>query len=213
MSDVAKDVDLVCVHFSFEECNKDDFQLEAYNRAFDQLHNLFGVLGTVFGFIASDVREKIDILEKLRNSDENPNGEHYVNTEKMMLYEIQVNKDTGNELFGSRTLLRLHRALKFTILFLERFCELDSNGNVAAVATSSYKESLSNFHPWLIRNAAKLAMYTLPSRKEFILKINNGVVPDESEIKEKLTNAVESMKPVYEGIENLYTKYDLHALP
>ena len=62
------------------------------------------------------------------------------------------------------------------------------------------------------RNAAKLAMYTLPSRKVFIEKLNYGEV-DENVTREKLMSAVESMKTVYEGIESLYTKYDLHQLP
>ena len=149
MSD-APIIDIDCIYSSFLECYEDDFKLEAYNRAYNQLHDLFAILGTVFGFIASDVREKIDILEELRDPN-SPDGEHYSHTESMMQHEKGVSKETGAVLFGSRTLLRLHRALQFTTIFLERVCEFtDNDVSIGAVASSAYKESLANYHPWLI---------------------------------------------------------------
>ena len=49
---------------SFKACAKDKFNLEAYNRGYNELYSFFLLLGTVFKFIAADIREKIDMLVK-----------------------------------------------------------------------------------------------------------------------------------------------------
>lgn len=130
----------------------------------------------------------------------------------MMTYEIARNKQNDKELFGSRTLLRLHRALDFTRMFLEKLGELEDNDKVSTMAKEVYHKTLANFHPWLIRSAANLALYSLPSRKDLIKKIApNGI--DEKLLKEKIVACTEKMHLVYSAIESLYTKYSLHKLP
>ena len=57
------DIDLVTN--SFEECHENKLNLVAYVTGYSEIYNFFNVLGTVFGFIASDVKEKIDILVRL----------------------------------------------------------------------------------------------------------------------------------------------------
>jgi len=67
------------------------------------------MLGTVFGFVASDVKVKVEILQAYRKG---PNKDKYESVRGMLLYETESGylKDnkTGN---ASRTFLRLHRAL------------------------------------------------------------------------------------------------------
>ena len=130
----------------------------------------------------------------------------------MMLHEIKINKDTGEKLFGSRTLLRLHRALLFIIYFLEKLVQLQPNDKTSTTALEAYKESLSKFHPWYIRNPAKVAMYSLPYKKDLMKKmVNPGT--DDSTVKEAILTTVEALRKVYNSTEALYTKYDLHELP
>ena len=130
----------------------------------------------------------------------------------MMLHEIKINKDTGEKLFGSRTLLRLHRALLFIIYFLEKLVQLQPNDKTSTTALEAYKESLSKFHPWYIRNPAKVAMYSLPYKKDLMKKmVNPGT--DDSTVKEAILTTVETLRKVYNSTEALYTKYDLHELP
>ena len=202
------DIDIATV--SFMECYEDNLNLGAYNRGYEHLHKFFMLLGRVFGFIASDVRSKIDILNECCVGNRK---EYYQHVELMMLHEIEVNKETTAALKGSRTLLRLHRALKFTMLFLERLIQLNDNDSVGNLASTAYDESLSNFHPWVIRQPAKLAMYTLPSKKELFQIIFPDMAIDIFQLKGKILSFVESMKPVYRSCEDLYTKYDLHGLP
>lgn len=83
------------------------------------------MLGTLFGFIGSDVKSKIEILQGYREGD---NSAHYETVEKMMNFEkstdfIHFNKASS----GSRTFLRLHRSLSnaanmHCFAFCERAC-------------------------------------------------------------------------------------------
>lgn len=71
----------------------------------------FQLMGTVFGFVSSDVKSKIEILEELRLSS-NESSDKFTTFHAMMEYE----KTTGllnksDYVSGSRTLLRLHRGL------------------------------------------------------------------------------------------------------
>lgn len=60
-------------------------------------------MGSVFGFVGSDVKSKIEILEALRQEE---NEKEFESFASMLEYE----KSTGL-MTGSRTLLRLHRGL------------------------------------------------------------------------------------------------------
>lgn len=66
-------------------------------------------MGKVFGFVASDVKSKIEILEELRRGE---NGEHFSTLKKMIKYESENGLLSKSDYTsGSRTLLRLHRGL------------------------------------------------------------------------------------------------------
>jgi hypothetical protein len=67
-------------------------------------------MGSIFGFVSSDVKSKIEILEEFR--DNKDVKEKFESVKKMIHYE----KDTEllnkkDYVSGSRTLLRLHRGL------------------------------------------------------------------------------------------------------
>lgn len=65
-------------------------------------------MGSVFGFVSSDLKQKIEILiELVKNDDQN-----YTTIKSMIMYEKENNiLDKGNYTNGARTLLRLHRGL------------------------------------------------------------------------------------------------------
>ena len=80
------------------------------------------------------------------------------------------------------------------------------------MAGDVYKRTLANFHPWLIRKAAGLALYSLPSRQDLIKKIAPDGI-EEVVLKEKMQGCIQNIDVVYNDIERLYTKYSLHELP
>lgn len=66
-------------------------------------------MGSIFGFVSSDLKAKMDILLELLNNDDSSNFE---TVKKMIEYEKNNKLLTKNDyVSGSRTLLRLHRGL------------------------------------------------------------------------------------------------------
>ena len=197
------------VEDALNSCREKDLYIDDYIKAYEELCIFFNLLGSVFGFITSDVKEKIEILRSFRNG--HIDREKYEKVEVMIEHEIDVNKKTSQVLLGSRTLLRLHRALSFTMLFLERLADSSDHEKASSIASCAYSETLAKFHPWLIRKAANLAMYTLPSRGDMLVLVAKEVAIEE--VQGKLKACVLAIKPVYNKIEELYTKYSLHDLP
>ena len=131
------------------------------------------------------------------------------------MFEFEIVNDLTaaktEPLSGSRTLLRLHRALAFTSSFMRKLSTATDGDASGTLASEAYSSTLANFHPWLIRKAALWAMYTLPSVGALIKK----VAPEcDREVATKtLLEVVEAIDVVYKDTEELYTKNDLHGLP
>lgn len=72
------------------------------------VHRFFQLMGSVFSFVSSDLKQKIDILTELRNKDDR----NYTTLKSMIEYERE-NKllEKSDFVNGARTLLRLHRGL------------------------------------------------------------------------------------------------------
>lgn len=70
----------------------------------------FQLMGKVFGFVSSDVKQKVEILEVFRQSKDK--SQEFTSFKTMMEYEKSDNLlDKKDYVSGSRTLLRLHRGL------------------------------------------------------------------------------------------------------
>ena len=164
-------------------------------------------MGTVFGFVSSDVKSKIDILEEFRNRETCDKFESF---KSMLDYEKTsglLNKT--DYVSGSRTLLRLHRGLDFIREFLRALGELQPNDKTCAVCQNAYNNTLAQYHPWLIRKGAVMAMYTLPTRDQLL----NRVCLDVQQAIPLLPDMLAITKNVYELTEELYTQFNLHQLP
>ncbi|CAH3036424.1 unnamed protein product [Pocillopora meandrina] len=205
--------ELAIVLDAFKKTLQEDGSLvmDEYIRGYGELCIFFDMLGTVFGFITSDVREKMGILQDYRKS---KHGEKYVFIQSMLDFEIEndLTRKTTHPLSGSRTFLRLHRALAFTMLFMSKLSQSTDDDSSYYMAKDAYNESLANFHPWIIRKAALWAMYTLPKVGDFIKKIAQPNM-DKGKTKQLLKEVTDAMKQVYDFTEELYTKHNLHDLP
>lgn len=79
-------------------------------------------MGSVFGFVSSDVKAKIEILEAHRQKE---NAEQFESFAKMLEYETSSSLlDKKDYVSGSRTLLRLHRGLGLLFILLILFNKL-----------------------------------------------------------------------------------------
>lgn len=133
----------------------------------------------------------------------------------MVLYELQnqlvdVNKTGVHPESGCRTLLRLHRALRWLELFLERLRTSSDDSKTSVMCSEAYSESLAQHHPWLVRKATGVAFLVLPGRATFFDIMNVG--PPE-QVVAVLGEALPLISEVYQLTEELYAKHNLLDLP
>ncbi|KAL3059421.1 hypothetical protein OYC64_014102 [Pagothenia borchgrevinki] len=187
--------------------------MDQYVEGWRGLVKLLNSLGSVFGFISKDVVNKLSILVSLRGG---PEGAHYLSLQSMVQYELQSGLVEGGDhpasgtrgVSGCRTLLRLHRALRWLQLFLGGVSR--DEGTPPTLCSLAYSQSLSQHHPWVIRSAAGLAFRMLPPRDPFLRMLNAGEPPQAVEV---LGGAVPVLGEVYTITEELYSKHDLLNLP
>ncbi|XP_006564956.1 ceramide-1-phosphate transfer protein isoform X3 [Apis mellifera] len=194
------DLRLVHDHFDRALVQDDDIDLKAYLDAYNELYNIityihrfFQLMGSVFGFVSSDLKQKIEILIDLINK----NDQNYGTIKTMIEYEKE-NKilDKGDYSNGARTLLRLHRGL-------------DSD-KTSSCCQDAYNKTLAKHHPWVIRKAAVVAMYTMPTRELLFKKVCGSDVQRNVDVLPKM---LEVTADVFNRTHNLYEIHQLHSLP
>ncbi|KAG7257814.1 hypothetical protein CRUP_018745 [Coryphaenoides rupestris] len=182
--------------------------VEHYVAGWRGLVKFMNTLGNVFTFISKDAVNKIQILVNLMNGE---SGAHY----SMVKYELEnhlvdLTKRAGHPESGCRTLLRLHRALRWLELFLERLRTSMEDSRTSVMCADAYNESLSQHHPWLIRKAAGMAFCVLPGRPTFFEVMNVGGA---EAVVEMLGEAVPMISRVYVVTEELYVQNNLLEIP
>ncbi|KPP74676.1 ceramide-1-phosphate transfer protein-like [Scleropages formosus] len=169
-------------------------------------------LGSVFSFISKDAVSKIQVMVNYRNG---KNGEQYATIQSMVTYELEselvdLAKRGSFPESGCRTLLRLHRALRWLQLFLERLRTSAADSKTSVMCADAYNESLAQHHPWIVRKAAGVAFCALPGRATFFEVMNVG--PPE-QVVAMLGDALPLISEVYQVTEDLYAKHNLLNLP
>ncbi|XP_061665220.1 ceramide-1-phosphate transfer protein [Syngnathoides biaculeatus] len=199
---------------TFKVCLTEDKEviLENYVSSWRGLIKFLNSLGSVFGFISKDATNKIQILMNLIKGDTHS---HYMTAQSMVRYEldnglVDIEKRGSHPESGTRTLLRLHRALRWLELFLERLRTSTEDCKTSAMCAEAYNESLAHYHPWVVRKAAGLAFIVLPGRPAFFEVMNVG--PPE-QVVAILGEAMPLISEVYQITEDLYAKNNLLDLP
>ncbi|BHF67033.1 transfer protein [Sparganum proliferum] len=216
---------LVMDHFSKAVTDGDtDVRLEDYCIGYDELSNLLDALGRIMYFVVRDVNKKLQILNDLRDPKTSPDyHENFVSVGKMCAFETSQykdNKPVGKLLtYGSRNLLRLHRALLFIIYLFERVCSEPDEKTLCELAQSAYDETLAKHHPWVVRNAVNVAFHALPYRQQFIESMVAAQPPD-SQLNTVdacrdflLKQGIPALKKAYDVTEAIYKKFDMLDLP
>lgn len=186
--------------------------LEHYVAGWRGLVRFLNSLGNVFGFISKDAVNKIKILVSHLDGE---NGSQYVTFQSMVKYELEnelvdLTKRGNHPESGCRTLLRLHRALRWLELFLERLRTSSDDGKTSVMCAEAYNESLAQHHAWVIRKAAGMAFCVLPGRAAFFEAMNVGSTEQAVTM---LGEALPLISEVYQITEELYAKHDMLDLP
>ncbi|XP_058498916.1 ceramide-1-phosphate transfer protein [Solea solea] len=199
---------------TFKLClsEKKEVNLQHYVDGWRGLVKLLNSLGNVFGFISKDAVGKIQILVNHLSGE---NGSQYVTVQSMVKYEmdnglVDLTKRGSHPESGCRTLLRLHRALRWLDLFLERLRTSTEDDKTSVMCAEAYNESLARHHPWVVRTAAGVAFCVLPGRPAFFEVMNVG--PPENVVA-ILGEALPLISEVYQVTEELYAQNNLLDIP
>lgn len=170
--------------------------------------------------MASDVDTKIKTLESYRLDQEV--GNYYETLKSMVEYE------ESNDLLrdkkrpsGARTILRLHRALKFFSSFMLEVSQIEDSAHTGPLARECYKKTLANYHSWFIQKTASVAMYALPTRdglveKAFVKSDIESSGDKQAEWKrhsDEMEKMAKYADNVYQLVEQYFNDKNLHDLP
>ncbi|XP_029375879.1 glycolipid transfer protein domain-containing protein 2 [Echeneis naucrates] len=114
---------------------------------------------------------------------------------------------------GCRTLLRLHRALLWLKLFLERLAETPVAGrlsNPADLCREAYQSTLAKHHTWFVRKAAELAFIAMPERGFFFRLV---CVQNQKELSAVLNIVVKAIGEVYDRTQTALEENGMLDLP
>ena len=169
----------------------------------------FKLTGRLFGFVADELEGKIKILKTHRKAE---HSNAYETIQSMVEFEIanDSTKVKGHLPSGSRTLLRLHRALEFIICFMDHISKSKDTDKTSDIAYEVYHKTLAKYHPWVIQKMAGLAMYMLPSRRQLIETMCRH---NYEKVSELLTDVVKAGQPIYDITQQLYESHQLLDLP
>lgn len=114
---------------------------------------------------------------------------------------------------GCRTLLRLHRALLWLKLFLEKLAETPEAGRLRSpseLCREAYQRTLANHHTWFVRRAAELAFIALPERGFFFRLV---CVQNQEDLSSVLRTVVQAIEEVYDRTEKALEENGMLDLP
>ncbi|NXS49366.1 CPTP protein, partial [Balaeniceps rex] len=194
---------------AFQTCvtERREVLLGPYLCGWRELIRFLHSLGAIFSFVSKDAVAKVQIMENYCRGEQR---EKYVSLQSMVEYElatglVDVQKDSG-----CRTVLRLHRALRWLQLFLEGLRTGQEDSRTSVICRDSYNASLATYHPWVVRKAATVAFCTLPPRNAF-LEIMNVGTPEEAVA--MLGEALPCICDVYGITQELFAQHKLLDLP
>ncbi|XP_040271206.1 ceramide-1-phosphate transfer protein-like [Bufo bufo] len=200
---------------SFHACltNDQEVLLEHYLEAWRELIKFMDSMGTVFTFISHETITKINILQNYLNGE---NGRSYRTIRSMIKYEMENNIVNFKELppdkvpSGCRTLLRMHRALKWLEVFLYNVGTNPRHEETSEMCAEAYHKTLAHHHSWFIRQVAEVAFLALPPLEEMYKVV---CVRDHLEAKVVLLTTVDAIVKVYNLTQELYTENKMLDLP
>ncbi|XP_075850306.1 glycolipid transfer protein domain-containing protein 2 isoform X4 [Microcebus murinus] len=193
-----------------------DVELSQYLAGWRELVKLLTPLGSIFTFATSEASTKVTALEaRLRG----PDAEHYTSLAAMVAWERRagllrrpgaVPRDSARP-SGSRTLLLLHRALRWSQLCLHRVATGALGGpDAGAQCSDAYRTALAPHHPWLIRHAARLAFLAFPGRGRLLELSCPGTT--EAEARTALAQAAGTLEDVYNRTQGMLAELGLLQL-
>ncbi|XP_064438717.1 glycolipid transfer protein domain-containing protein 2 [Mirounga angustirostris] len=193
-----------------------DVALSQYLAGWRALVRFLTPLGSIFAFATGEAFAKVTALEARVHG---PEAAHYSSLAAMVAWERREGllerpgiapRDTASS-SGSRILLLLHRALRWSQLCLHRVATGALGGpDAGAQCSDAYRTSLGPHHPWLVRQAARLAFLAFPGRDRWLELACPGA--GEAEARAALLRAAGTLEDVFNRTQGLLAERGLLQL-
>lgn len=175
--------------------DEDGLSLDAFCSACTHVSILFSCLGFAFKFAEMEYISKVkDLVEASKTLDTLQN-----------ILDLDVEKETvktpGSR---SRNLRRVRQGLDLIRAIFEQFLMTDEY-SLKHAATTAYTEVCAPFHTWAVRTAVYAGMYTLPTRDQLLLRLNET---DQS-VEKNMRRYMEASQPIIEYIDKLYIERNI----
>uniref|UniRef100_A0AAY4EN61 Glycolipid transfer protein domain-containing protein n=1 Tax=Denticeps clupeoides TaxID=299321 RepID=A0AAY4EN61_9TELE len=211
----------------------EDVLLQPYLSSWDELIKFMEALGPMVGLISQEIESKTSIIRQLalhesekeeiaRRGEEGeslllvPEGGAYHSVHTMINWELShglVDFHTQTD-SGCRTLLRLHRALLWLELFLQRLAETPAPParmkRPSDLCKEAYQVTLAHHHTWLVQRGAELAFLAMPERGFFYQLV---CVQNQQEVSLVLNTVVQAIREVYNRTQRALEEHSMLDLP
>ncbi|KAE8681305.1 ACD11-like protein [Hibiscus syriacus] len=171
--------------------NKDqELPLDTFCEACSLVSVLFSCLGLAFKFAELEYVAKVhDLVEA---------SKRFATLENVL--DLDVANDTvktpGSH---SRNLRRVRQGLDLIRALFEEFVSSDCY-SLRDAASTAYAQVCAPYHTWTVRTAVSAGMYTLPTREELLIKLNET----DHTAEKKMKRYIEASRPVLSYIDKLY---------
>ncbi|VVA94497.1 unnamed protein product [Arabis nemorensis] len=169
----------------------DGLRLDAFCNACTHVSVLFGCLGFAFKFAEMEYVSKVrDLVEASKT----------FNTLQNIL-DLDVENTTVKKPGSySRNLRRVRQGLDLIRAIFEQFLMTNECYSLKDAATKAYTQVCAPFHTWTVRTAVYAGMYTLPTRDQLLLRLNET---DQS-VEKNMRRYMEASRPIIDYIDKLY---------
>ncbi|KAK7303545.1 hypothetical protein RJT34_14452 [Clitoria ternatea] len=170
-------------------------QVAPFSRACSLVSPLFSCLGVAFKFAEMDYVAKVHDLAEASNSIQT--------LQSMIDLDVQaVSVRNGGS--HTRNLLRVKRGLDMVRVLFEQIL-VSEGDSLRDPASKAYEQVLAPYHGWAIRKAVSVGMYVLPTKEQFLKKLNE----DEASAKVHMQTYVTASTPLIQYIDKLFLSRDL----
>ncbi|KAK2635827.1 hypothetical protein Ddye_030619 [Dipteronia dyeriana] len=172
------------------DCYQPELHLDMFCDACSLVSVMFSYLGLAFKFAELEYVSKVqDLLEASETYDTLDN-----------ILERDVTNDTVKAPGSlSRNLRRVRQGLDLVRALFEQFLST-SDYTLKEAASTAYAQVCAPYHSWAIRTAVSAGMYTLPTRDQLLLRLNETDQSAEKKMKRYINASV----PIIEYIDKLY---------
>lgn len=171
------------------EADSGELRLAPFSDTCALVSVLFSSLGMAFRFAEIEYVTKVNDLIGA--------GKSYRTLSDILDKDIQNDcvKKQGSH---SRNLRRVRLGLGLIKALFEQF--LATEGSLYDAATTAYGQVCAPFHSWAIRKAVGAGMYTLPTREQLIVRLNET----DFSVQKEMRRYIDASSPIIEYIDNLF---------